>query len=452
MTMTIKRRRLIQILGSGVAATALAPFIPTLEGDAVAQDGVTRRYLLWYTPTMPASKIVDPLYQSSPGSLSLTSGEAFDPLNSIADRLLLVRNLNNLAAKDNKVSGGHKTSGVTLLSGYAMTNATQGIGELIDGKGLPHSTLDQWLASQLEKQPIPFLGMGHPATGNFFAPTIWNTSSVREGLPVSYLPSPAAVFETLFGVTDANGVDNLEVARNKSVLDHVYRSVQGLHTRVSAVDRIRVEAHLDAIRAIEKKLDASVQCDLRPELSASPARMDEVQDLYIELVSRAFACDLTRVSVAMFHAHLNNYSYDFLGHDMSENYHSVTHGSGSESTSEKEQFLRDVLRWRATQFVKLVETLESTPSAEGGSVLDSTIVHWTSEVGKDHKWHDLPTFLTSGGYFRPGQMIEAQRNESGEDAPLNRLHTSIARAMGFNLEHFGDPKYGSGGLPSQAVL
>lgn len=449
--MPFHRRQLLKLLGSAAAVSALDAFVPVLEGDAAAETGSTTRYLFWYTPTMPSSDLVDPLYQSSPGPLRLTQGQPFEPLNAIADRLVMVRNLNNMAAKDNRVSGGHKTSGVTLLSGYAMEPVGPGVAELAEGKGLPNSTLDQWLADQMSELPIPFLGMGFRATGNAHADPIWNTASVRDGLPVSYHATPAKVFEALFGVTDAGSLGEAEVARQKSVLDHVYRSVERVGTRVSAVDRQRVEAHLEAIRAIERKLDTTVGCALDPSLQAEPEQMDRVQDLYIELITRAFACDLTRVATAMFHAHRNSYGYDFLGHDMDRPYHPVTHGNGSESKIQKETFIRDVLRWRANQFVKLVETLAATPGPEGQAVLDDTIVHWASDVSRDHKWHDIPTWLTSGGYFRPGQMIEAQEDEAGDRAPLNRLHTSIARAMGFDIDHFGDPKYGSGGLPSQAL-
>ena len=170
----------------------------------------------------------------------------------------------------------------------------------------------------------------------------------------------------------------------------------------------------------------------------------------MDLVVSAFSCGLTRIAGGMFNAHINAGDYGFLSESLG-NFHQTTHGDGPGTVAQKETYLRAVLTFRANQFKKLITKLDEAPDALGGSVLDSTIVHWTSEVGKDHAWHDLPTFLTSGGYFKTGQMVHAQAKATEDKAPMNRLHTSIARAMGFDIDHFGDPKYGSGGLVSSAL-
>lgn len=446
----IERRQLLRLVGGGAAVCALSPFVPVLEGDAVAQEASRRRYLFWYTPTMPSDVIVDALYQMNAGPLALRS--AWEPLNQVADKLVLIRHLNNLAAKENKMSGGHKSSGITQLSGYPIIDvAGTGFTDLIEGKGLGHSTLDQWMAERITDTPIPSLCFRYAAGGNFYSPNVWRSISSKGGLFVAYHESPRAVYNALFSLTEAAEVPDTN-AHERSLLDLTYRSVERIRSRVSARDSQRIEAHLDAIRSMEKRLELEpVSCTLDAGLDVAPQRMDQAQDLYMDLVVSAFSCGLTRVAGGMFHSHINGYDYSFLSESLG-NFHQTTHGDGPGSKQDKEDYLRAVLRFRAEQVVKLVGKLDSAQDPLGGTVLDNTILHWTSEVGKNHQWHDLPTFLTSGGYFKTGQMVFAQSKDTGEDAPMNRLHTSIARAMGFDIDHFGDPRYGQGELTSSALL
>ena len=80
----------------------------------------------------------------------------------------------------------------------------------------------------------------------------------------------------------------------------------------------------------------------------------------------------------------------------------------------------------------------------GGSLFDNTLILWAQEMGdgRQHVCTDAPFILagSAGGYFKTGQFLDFG------GVYHNRLLVSVANALGFDMETFGDPDGGMGAL------
>jgi hypothetical protein len=85
--------------------------------------------------------------------------------------------------------------------------------------------------------------------------------------------------------------------------------------------------------------------------------------------------------------------------------------------------------------------LKAIPEGDG-TLFDNTVVLVCSPLGNSstHKARNAPFLLAGscGGYFATGQYV------SVPSQPHNPLLTTLCHAMGLDVDHFGDPAYGSG--------
>ena len=138
--------------------------------------------------------------------------------------------------------------------------------------------------------------------------------------------SPVALYQRLFGAgfkdpNSAGFTPDPKVMARRSVLSAVTDQRKALDARVGAADKQKLEAHLEAIRDIERRLGQGGTiggaCQ-QPVLGAPIDHLDvanfpEIARLQIDLLAMALACDLTRVGSIMF-ARANNYmTFPWLG-------------------------------------------------------------------------------------------------------------------------------------------
>jgi hypothetical protein len=75
-------------------------------------------------------------------------------------------------------------------------------------------------------------------------------------------------------------------------------------------------------------------------------------------------------------------------------------------------------------------------------MLDNTLLVWTNELGKgnSHTLDDIPmVLLGGGGDFTMGRALTLDK------VPHNRLWMTIAKAMGHDLQTFGNTALSQGG-------
>ncbi|MFN9999995.1 MAG: DUF1552 domain-containing protein, partial [bacterium] len=121
-----------------------------------------------------------------------------------------------------------------------------------------------------------------------------------------YYNDPAVALARLFGDSTASAADAWALrARRYAVLYGVMDACGPLRGRVGAADRARLDAHLEKVSALERRIASGLGACTAPSLGV-PSGTDVSYDddvtapLRQDLLVGAFACDLTRVATLHF--------------------------------------------------------------------------------------------------------------------------------------------------------
>jgi hypothetical protein len=254
------------------------------------------------------------------------------------------------------------------------------------------------------------------------------------------------MFDRLFADLgmDPQGIEKLKAER-RSVIDLVKGDLTSLQSRYGGEDRTKIDAHLEAIRAIEMRNESETPtCDTPTlDLGFDPFDNDsfpEVVQRQIDQMVMAMACDLTRVASLQCSASVSGTRFSWLGHQ--SGHHDLSHLGDDDQTMLTQ--IAEVNTWYAQQLLYLLDKLAAVPEGDG-TMLDNTLVVWGNELsrGNSHGNHPVP-FVFAGG---AGGSIETGRYLDFGDTPHNRMLVSICHAMGLtDTQSFGDNDPGSGGL------
>jgi hypothetical protein len=241
------------------------------------------------------------------------------------------------------------------------------------------------------------------------------------------------------------------------VFDLTNAETERLKGIVGSEDRIKLEAHLTAMRDVEQRLvtpTASGDC-AAPSMSAYDLTQDDQYEatgrLQMDLAAAALACDQTRVLSLQWSYSESEHLFQFLtinGAQIDGNHHGISHdfaGSGVNYDA-----YNRIQTWYQEQLAYFLGKLASYPEGDG-TLLDHTIVLWATEIGEstEHALTTMPYVLAGGasGRIRTGRLIDygtAQKDN-------NQLLVSIAHAMGLtDVTSFGDAAGATGPLPDLA--
>lgn len=259
--------------------------------------------------------------------------------------------------------------------------------------------------------------------------------------PLPKLTAPRLVFDLLVAGADpdAGAAERLRRRHDRrSVLDVVLADARDLRDDLGVDDRLRLDAYLDGLRALERELDAPPgACAAGARAPDEPRDFPAHVDAMIELMVLALACDRTRAITFMVGNAASNRAFPFLGVD--GGHHDLSHHAGD---AVKKAALQQVDAWQVGRFAHLLARLAATPDGDR-DLLASTICLYGSDVGDGnaHTHHDLPVLLGGGDDVWAGGRHLVY--ETG--TPLARLHVSILQALGLSDTRFGDD--GEGPLP-----
>jgi hypothetical protein len=428
---TISRRQLLATAGLSACAY---PFVPLLR--ASAQPLYPKRLLLFYTPH---GTIYDN-WKPSGTTTDFTLGPILAPLERHKASIAV---LDGLRIEHSRVPAPPHTEGMSLC----WTGSHLGAGNTFMVQEFPIDwvegpSVDQVIAQRIGgATAFRSLELGIRPGGS--SPT---SRMIYAGArqPVQPESDPARAFDRLFG-GGAPGAEPdpavvARLARRRSVLDVVAGQLTGLQSKVGREDRMKIDAHLAAVRDLEQRsMYQPATCQLPPRESADD--IPGLFDLELELISAAFACDRTRVaSIQLKFGDNDNESYTWLGID--RGHHDTSHDGDGNAQSRAD--LTTIYTWYADRFAHLLDTLDAVPEGDG-TLLDNTLVVWGTEIGKGntHAFERVPFVLAGGA----GGSIAMGRYLQFADVPHNRLLVSICHAMGVSdVDQFGTTDTGSGGL------
>jgi hypothetical protein len=436
MALTLSRRRLLRGLASG---TAVALGLPTLEimldrhGEAYA-DGSPRpkRFGVFFFGN---GVRLDRWNPSTTGAGWRLSSE-LAPLENVQPYVNVVSGYRAQAGYGRR---GHHDGAAALLSGVPFIELPHADSSYSSKFGGP--TIDQTIADAIRgntRFPSLQLGVSRRVIGSE-GPTLQYVSHRGPDQPLSAEFSPRALYRRLFGgFTPPDPRDPTNDLR-VGLLDAVRADGARLRTRLGVADRRRLDAHLDGVAQLEREIRA-----LPPELTTQCTRPDEpgeenreqngvepieaVSRLMADLVTLAFACDLTRVFSLQLTGSVGYTVYDMLGQTRGN--HELSH----EASEREAQHL--AVHWNMRQLAYLAERLAATQEGEG-NLLDQTAILGTTDVaeGESHSSDDYPIVVVgrAGGALRyPGVHHRGTRLNNTSDVLLT-LH----RAMGTGATEVG---------------
>ncbi len=321
-------------------------------------------------------------------------------------------------------------------------------------------SVDQYLAQKVGRQvtpKFPSLATGVHFNGGY-------VSFLNDGSSVPVTDDPYAVYRKMFAdvtstpgaAPDAALTDRL--MRRKSVLDGVARDLTSFRKRLPPEDRLRADAQLETLRTLEQRLSTGagappVGCrkvDPKAGVNLKDSRLHaEVSQLQFDVLTAAFACDLTRIVSFVFDT---AHGCNFAPVGRNDSLHTLSHD------------FRDTFvlgrRVHFEQIAYFAQKLKAIPEGTG-SMLDNTIIFVGSEISQGHQHERMP-FLTIGGknlgvrggrYLTyPGGRPTAKQGREGA-ATQAQLYVSFLNALGLPDTHFGlkeDPYNGvfpTGPLP-----
>jgi Protein of unknown function (DUF1552) len=396
-------------------------------------------------PATMKSGGLDPTGQSWPSGWEVEDVGDFSrilaPLSPFASKMLILDGLSMLVS----IMGAsdacpHSKGGISRWTGNLMRTIDQGV------FGAYGPSLDKMIAKKIARPDrIPSLEIGES----------WDFKSRFDengnALPVEM--SPVALHKRLFpSIDNASGTNPLDLAQS-SILDFVRNEYNVLAPRLSSEDRKKLEQHRDMVRDLEKRIAglAAAQCEPVPAPVALPDNTINERryryETFMELVTMAFACDLTRVAsivlpgfegvdfdgpAANVHGDFAHHADDApvpndLAHEMMTRYHTMN----------------------LTVVAKLCSLLDTIPDGDG-TLLDSTIIAICTDMGNGgHVLHNYPVILVGGGgkSLATGRYLHYAQNltpyggwsdfQKRAGIPHNKLLTTIGRIFGLETNFTG---------------
>ncbi len=452
------RRTLLRAGAAALGALGLAAW----QQRAIAQSELApSRFVFIYTPCGR-----EPSWRTDTPGTGFTFCDTlkmFEPHRQhfmIVDGLTLV---NFGYANFNSHFGGL----TTLLGGQMPTRR----GEL-NGEGLPASaqrTLDHLLGERLgATTPVPSIVVGGLDSNNDAGSQ--QVSWSAPGQPELPLHDPEQTFKTLFtggaqaplpGAVDTAEARRLRTEWETHVLGLTQRQTAALKGQLGSEEARHLEAYeANLADAFRRVTTPGAGAPVLPAACGSldfaklqegltSADYERTHDLQSRTLAAALACGRTRVATYSMGSHLG--SMTVPGTD--KQHHQHDDGAFDHYRA------FDVYYGNRIKF--FLDQLASYPEGDG-SVLDHTLIVWTSEIGwtpseHDHERH--PVFLLGGLPGKPlkmGQYVKIPYDlGSGRDAGLanqqnRRLHElllTVAAQMGVtDLTGFADPAFVQGPL------
>ncbi len=429
------------LAGSGVAMSLplLEAMLPTGK-TAFAQNQNASRILTVHTGNGLQMDTFTPSGTGSNYSLPAT----LQPLSGLKDKLMVLTGVQNSPAKPSG-AGDHGAGSGGFLTCASVKRSTSDLRAA--------TSMDQVIAQKLNAgtkfQSIDVSvdgnsGKGGNCDNNFSCVYMRNLSWTTPTKPKPTEGNPRTAFDKLFqDVSSGNNSGNSQLqqieALNKSVIDSVLEDVKKLENQLGTTDRAKLQEYLTSIRDIERQLSTTPSVPVsacspgsRPG-SSSPSNDNyrARSRAFSDIIAMAFQCDLSRVATYMLSKGLSGRVYKHLG--LGNNHHNISHHANQ--TSKRNQ-LKQIDKYHMTELAYLCEKLNNARDVTGKSILDSTVVYYSSEVsdGNRHNHDNLPILLigSCNNYFKVGQHVRL-----GSKPELGQLYLSFMDAMGVPQGKFG---------------
>ncbi len=437
MSFSLSRRTLLRGAGASLALPWLEAMVPAF---ARAQNATPpKRFLAFYVPCGIRMNRFTPAATGAtwalPSILSGLGARGQDP--SVQNDVNVITGLSNRPARPDGPGDHASGTGAFITARHPFktesTNIRNGI------------SLDQVLANAWRGQ-TRFASLetgtdGGGASGNcdsgYSCAYARNISWASETQPLAKETNPQVLFDRLFGGLDPNQSQQMVEKRKRlkqSVLDAVKADADGLKPKLGKTDQRKLDEYLTGVRELERRVQSEqVMAVCTP--GGRPAQVGDLRDrtrVMLDLIVWAFRCDLTRSATFMLQNAGSGHVFNFLG--LTDGHHSYSHHGGAAANLDA---IERINTWEVEQFAYLVRQLKAAQDANGSSVLDNSLVFFSSEIedGDSHS-HDNMPILVAG---KAGGRVQSGRHLRFTGAPpVANLFLSMTEALGAAQTSFGD--------------
>jgi hypothetical protein len=245
------------------------------------------------------------------------------------------------------------------------------------------------------------------------------------------------VFERLFG-NGGTTAQRMALAReNRSILDSVSDDFARLSAALGPGDRGQVSDYLDAVREVERRIQAVETLGDSAGLPALerprgvPDNFGDHVRLMYELQWLAFQADMTRVVTFMLGRELNFRTYPEIG--INEGHHGLSHHQ------DKPEQLAKLSRLNTYQTELLREhlaRLAATPEGDG-TMLDQSLFLYGASLSNPnlHAHYNLPLTMVGGD-----RSIHAGGRHLAfpQETPMTNLLLAMLAKVGVEVDSLGD--------------
>lgn len=422
MLKRLSRRTVLRGLGATIALPYLEAMTP-LAFASTTNAGVPRRMLVCHYGT---GMNLHEFFPQDVGK-DFSFSRILKPLEQFREQMTVVSGLYL------EHGGGH-TGDYTFLTG---TKGMKGNG--IEG-GI---SADQIVAEQIGGQTrFPSLQLSiarGTAYGNQGLATLsWN----RSGIPLAAENDPKLIFARLFKV-DKKHEARLRDERNRqrgSILDTVLGEANRLDRQVGKSDKAKLDEYFTSVREIEQQLERDIAWGQKPKPAPSLENIGDYSTSYapevrgfayekwkklmFDLIVMAFQTDSTRVIT--YNIRGEGTGENWPVHGVSKGHHALTHYAGPNDLDE----LAKVDEINMGFWAEFLARMQSVKEVDGNSLLDHTMIAYSSGAGMDHSHNRLPTCFFGGKALG----VNHQGHLKLENQPLARLWHTMVERMGVPVE------------------
>jgi len=442
--MKMNRRTLLRgTLGGAAVALALPPLEATFHARAAPPKGEPIFGVFFWGNGLPWHAAHGPEQGSDPQFTDLwtpaQTGENYVPSQLLklleSHRPSVVTGLEPHTAVPESPPGqddGHIRGFMVALTGDRIRS------ELFDHASFTATvlrpTLDQVVAAdpRFYGDAVPrfrslVLGVNHDCMLNYGH---WQSISYNAPeSPNHPITDPTQLYKLLFTAPP----DLPDVAARVRLLDAIHDDARSLRVHLSPGDRLRLDAHLDHLNEVQRRLALSVgTCEQTPAMPAPTTDLHAHSDLMADLLAVALQCGLTRVFSFMLTPPATTHVFNNLqsqhGGQIQTDMHAVCHNGEWED-------VRRISEYQLQAFNNLLNRFAATKGPDDGSLLDRACVFGTSEYGEGwkHSVKETPTLAVGGacGALRRGVHV---REPGGN---LSKFHLTMLRSLGLETSSFG---------------
>lgn len=296
------------------------------------------------------------------------------------------------------------------------TSGTLGNYNTSDGRGGPKiPTIDQLLAwspnfysdlGGITERSINFDYRGETCYN-------WSSPSTREGsvTTISSSGDPSTVFRKVFlPEEEEDGPEPRPL-----VVDRVmesYMSLRQSDRRLSTADRQRLDDHMDRLYELERRLTTTTVRPAACGQAEDPGRVESNQpgyyQAYNDVAVAAFLCGTCRVAVSPIRQeHFSDFSGDW--------HQDVAHQARGQ---QQQEYLQASMQSIFENVVLDLAYKLDVEIAEGVTILDNALLHWSQESGPvTHDSWSIPvvTLGSAGGAISTGNYCDYRRMTSAAE-------------------------------------